>query len=434
LKPDPGREKTLALLSHAGYGTSGITSGTQVFDFSPILLANLRLEEAFLAHVPVATNDPIYDPVGYWQEDVLVGDTITSTGTLATGATALNMSAADALKLGYNATSAHARVGAVLQIYKGTSGAATATDNDNGEQFQITAWASSTQATITRAYGQTADPGGTYPTASKFKLVAWPVPEGSGLLTDQSQSRTVRYNLTQIFRRDITVTRNQIQRRMQSLEDDFLYQIDQRAIEMKREMNSTLIFGSPSTSITGTFAVTPANSGDSRTMAGWIYFLTIAGGAAAGATYDNTAEALTSKVVNGMHFASAVLGGNPQSLVVGGKQSRAVQAFSQDTIRTVPDERVRSGYTTQLRTDTGAVLALITDFNMSLGAEGTAGLIDFSRTRFRPWVDSDFFILVAPTFTDGDSASVLAEWSFECRNAVGTLAAHAIHTALTVPS
>lgn len=424
----------MALLTHAGYGTAGITSGTQVFDFSPILLANLRLEEAVLAHIPVATDDPIYDPVGYWQEDQLVGDTVALSGTLATGATAFNMSAADALKLGYNATSALQRVGAVLQVYLGPGGGAAGTVVDNGEQVQITAWASSTQATITRAYGQAADPGTTYPSGGKWKLVAWPNPEGSTLLTDQSQARTVRYNLTQIFRRDITVTRNQIQRRMQSLDDEFLYQIDQRAIEMKREMNSSAWYGTPSTSITGTFAVTPANSGDNRTMAGIVYFLTIAGGAAAGATYDSTSEAFTAKTLNGMHYASAVLGGNPQTILVGGKQSRGIQAFSQDSIRTVPDERVRAGYTTQIRTDTGAILALVTDFAISLGTEGTVALVDMTRVRFRPWVDSDFFILTAPTFTDGDSASVLAEWSLECRNAVGTLAAHAIHTNLVIPS
>ena len=61
-------------------------------------------------------------------------------------------------------------------------------------------------------------------------------------------------------------------------------------------------------------------------------------------------------------------------------------------------------------------------------------LVDFTRTRFRPWVDADFFVMMAPTFTDGDSARVLAEWTLECRNAVGTLAAHSIHTALTIPS
>ncbi len=424
----------MALLTHAGFGTSGITSGTQIFDFSPVLLANLRLEEGVLSHIPCAYDDEIYDPVGYWQEDQLVGDTVTTTATLATGATTLSLSAADALKLGYNATSALQRTGAILQFYLGTGGGVNTAVNDNGEQVQITAWAGSTSATITRAYGATADPGTTYPSGAKLVLVGWPVPEGSGLLTDQSQARTVRYNLTQIFRRDVTLTRNQIQRRMQSLEDEYLYQIDQRAIEMRREMNKAVWFSSPSTSITGTFAVSPSNSGDNRTMAGIVYFLTIAGSPAGGATYDNTAEGVTSKTINNMHYASAILGGNPTTLFSGGKQSRAIQAFNQDTIRTVPDERVRSGYTTQIRTDTGAVISLVTDFNISLGTEGTIALADLSRMRFRPWVDSAFFILTAPTFTDGDSASVLAEWTLECRNAVSTLAAHSIHTALSIPS
>ena len=421
----------MALLVHAGYGTAGITSGTQVFDFSPVLLANLRLEEAVLSTLNVGPD--IADPVCYWQEDALVGNSVTTTATLATGATTLTVSAADLLKIGYNATVALQRTGAVLQVYFGPGGGSASTPVDNGEQIQVTAFPSATTATITRAYGQTADPGSTYPSGAKWKLVAWPLPEGSNLLTSQEQARTVRYNLTQIFGRDVTITRNQIMRRMQSLEDDFLYQLDQRAIEMKREMNDSAVFGSPSTSITGTFAVSPANSGDNRTMAGLIYFLTIAGGAAAKATFDNTAEAATGVVLNNMHYASAILGGNPLTIFAGGKQERVIQGFSQDSIRTVPDERTRTGFTTQYRTDTGAVLSLVTDFNMSNGAEGTIMLVDLTRVQFRPFVDAQFFVLVAPTFTDGDSARVLAEWSLECRNAVGTLAAHAIHTALTIP-
>ena len=421
----------MALLTHAGYGTSGITSGTQVFDFSPVLLANLRLEEAVLAHLDIGPE--IHDPVCYWQEDALVGNVVTTTATLATGGTTLTASVADLLKIGNNAVAALQRPGAVLQVFFGPGGGAATTPVDNGEQVQVTAFPSTTTATITRAYGQTADPGTTYPSGAKFKLVAWPLPEGSNLGPDQSQARTVRYNLTEIFGRDITITRNQIMRRMQSLDDEFMYQLDQRAIEMKREMNDAIIFGSPSTSITGAFAVSPANSGDNRTMAGLIYFLTIAGGAAAKATFDNTAEAASMLVVNNLHYAAAILGGNPLTLFAGGKQERVIQGFGQDQIRTVPDERVRSGFTTLLRTDTGAVLTLATDFNIDNGAAGTIMLADQTRIQFRPFVDAAFFVLVAPTFTDGDSARVLAEWSLEVRNAVGTLAAHSIHTALTIP-
>ena len=418
----------MALLEHSGFGSQNITSGTQVFDFSDRLLANLRLEEAALAHIPIG--DVIKDPVCYWVEDALVGDTVALTATLATAGTTITVSAADALKIGYNADSSLVRPGAIIQRYQTDAGVAV----DNGEKLQVTAWGSSTTATVTRSYGATADPGSSYLSGTDFRLVGWPLPEGSNLGPDQSQARTPRYNLTQIFGRDITLTRNQIMRMMRSVDDEFMYQVDQRAIEVRRELNMSVIFGESSTSISGTFPVTPANSGDNRTMAGIIQFLTDAGGAAAGATYDSTAEAFTSKLLNGMHYASAILGGNPTTLLMGGLQSRAVNGFGADQIRIVPDSRYRQGWTTVYRTDTGKVLYFLTDFNMSFGAQGTVALIDETRLALRYVEDAAFFVLVAPTFTDGDSARVLGEWSLECRNAIGTLAAHAIHTALTVPS
>ena len=394
------------------------------------MLASLKLEEAVLAHIDVGK--PVRDPVAYWEEDSLVGNTVTLTGTLATAGTTLTISAGDALKIGYNADSALARTGAILQVYTSTG---TTTVTDNGEKVQVTAWGSSTTATITRSYGATADPGTTYDiTTTKLKLVAWPLPEGSDLKTDQSQARTPRFNVTQIFGRDITLTRNQIARLMQAVDDEFMHQVSQRAIEVRRELNDTVIFGESSISLTTAFPLTPANSGDNRTMAGLINFLTDAGGAAAGATYDSTAEAFTPKLLNGMHYASAILGGNPTTIFVGGEQSRVIQGFGQDNIRVVPDARFRSGYSTKYRTDTGAILDLVTDFNLSNGAQGTVMLVDQTRTKLRPVQDAEFFMIVAPTFTDGDSARLLGEWSLECRNAIGTLAAHSVHTALTIPS
>ncbi len=420
----------MALLTASGYSTSGITSGTQVFDFAPWILANLRLEEATIAHIDIG--DPVKDVVGYWIEDQLVGNIVTLTGTLATGGTTLTVAAADLLKIGYNAASALQRPGAILQVQPP---GVTTTVTGNGEQVQVTAFGSSTTATITRSYGITQDPTTTYGIGTTLKLVAWPLPEGSNLGPDQSQARTVRYNLTQIFGRDITITRNQIKRGMQSLDDEFYYQLDQRAIEMKREMNDTIIFGSPSTSITGTFAVTPANSGGSRTMAGLLYFLQSAGGSAsATATYNTTSEAFTPKALNNMQYASAILGGNPDLMITGGTQQRAFQSFSQDLVRIVPNERVRGAFTTLYRTDMGVVVSVVNDLNMSNGSPDTVMLVDPSRIALHPFVDAEFFMLVAPTFTDGDSARVLGEWTLECRNAIGTLAAHAVHTGLSAPA
>src|SRR5467141_3586297 len=153
----------MPLLTHTGYGSQDITSGTQVFDFSPFIYANLRQEEAVIAHLDVG--DPVYDTAFYWIEDALSGNQITTTATLATGGVTMTMSAADIIKIGGSA-----RTGAVLQVISGPGGGAAGTIVDNGEQVQVTAFPSTTTATITRAYGLTADPGSTYPSGAVWKM------------------------------------------------------------------------------------------------------------------------------------------------------------------------------------------------------------------------------------------------------------------------
>jgi hypothetical protein len=421
----------LALQSHTGYGTPDITAGTQVFDYSPVLLASLRLEEAWIAHCPIGKETQ--DVVAYWEEDSLVGNQVTTTATLATGGVTLTASTADLTKVGYNATAGLQRVGAVLQVISGPGGGAAGTPVDNGEQVQITAFPSATTATITRAYGLTADPGSTYPSGAVFKLVGWPLPENSGLGPDQTRARTIRYNFVETFGRDITITRHQALRQMQTIDDEMRYQISQRAIEMKREMNDAALFGSPSGTLTGTFPIS-TGAGDNRTMAGLLYFLRQAGGAAAGATLDSTAEALTAVVLNNLVFATWKLGASPRLIVVGGKQERVIQGFGDDKIRIVPDTVIREGFRTLFRTDVGPVLKMVVDGNMSNGADGSVAIVDQTRIALRPFTQSQFFLLTAPTLNDGDSARLLADWTFECRNAVASLQAHALHTALTIPA
>jgi hypothetical protein len=409
----------MALLTRTGYGTPDITSGTQVFDFSPVILANLRMEEAFLAHIDVG--DPIKDTVFYWQEDALNANQVTQSGTLATTATTLNVAAGQGKRV---------LVGAILQALNTTAG--TTVQNDNGEQVQVTAIATDA-LTITRAYGLTADPGATYPASTIWKIMTrQTLPENSALGTDTSLARLIRYNFTQIFERTVNVSRNQIKRAMQSIDDEFYYQLDQRAIELKREMNDIFIFGSPSASLTAAFPTTGA--ADNRTTAGLLYFLQQAGGATAGGTFDSTAEGLTAKVLNNMQFASAKLGGNPTLVVAGGKQTRLIEGFGADLVRIVPNERVRGAFSTLYRTDLGVVVTLVADLNMGNGAEGTVAFVDPTRFRLHPFIDAEMFVLVAPTFSDGDAARIICEWGLEVRNALVTLAAHSVHTALTIPS
>ncbi len=353
---------------------------------------------------------------------------------LATAGTTLTISAADALKIGYNSDSSLARSGAILQVYTSTG---TTTVTDNGEKVQVTAWLTSTTATITRSYGATADPGTTYASGTDFKLVGWPVPENSQLYVDQSQARTPRYNLTQIFARDIVISRNQQIRKMRTIEDELAYQVDQRSIEVVRELNNSVLHGSPSAAITGTFPLAVASSGDNRTLAGINYFLRIAGGAAAGANYDTTSEDFDPTVLNNQTYAVVKWGARPTHILTGFKQQRVMQGFGSSLVYITPNEKIKAttpAFTTWYRTDSGPILATIVDGNFGDGAQGSSAQLDMSRIRLRPVLDSALFLRTAPTLNDGDAARLIGEWGLEVRNAVGTLKAHALHTGLSVPA
>lgn len=405
----------MALLTHTGYGTSDITSGTQVYDFSPLILASLRQEEAVIAHVDVG--EPVYDTTWYVEEENLLANQLTQSGTFATTATTLNVSTGHGARI---------RVGAVLQVIKDGT-----TVVDNGEQVQVTAIATDA-LTVTRAYGLTADPGTTYAANSIWKVVSQTLPEGSDIQTDLSQKRLITNFVTQIFERTINITRNQIKRRMQGVTSEFDYQMDQRVVELRREMNDTVIFGTQNPAPAASFPATTV--GDNRTMMGLLYALQKKGSPGAGKTYDNTAESLTPAVLNALYYASFKLGGDPSVLFLGGKQARVVEGFGQDLIRIVPNERVRQGFTTLYRTDLGRVLTMVVDGNFEDGAGGTIALVDPERAKLRPFVDAEMFVLTAPTFKDGDAARVICEWGMEVRNAIQSLDAHAIHTKLTIPS
>lgn len=416
------------------FGTQDITSGTQQFDYSPVLLASLALEPSFIAAVNVNMNDPIKDPVAYWEEDSLAGNEVTLTGTLATAGVTITVSAAHLLRIGYNASTSYQKVGAILQV---VSSSGSTTVNGNGEQLQVTAFPSSTTATVTRSYGQTADPGTTYDaTVTILKVVAWPVPEYSGLGPDMTQARRVRFNLTQIFTRDIIISRNQQKRMMRTVRDELGYQLDQRSIEIVREMNNSFLQGEPSAALTGSFPIA-ADHGDNRTLAGIVHWLRLAGGAAAGATYDTTAEDLTPAVLNNMVYATALYGARPSAILTGFLQERVIQGFGTDKIFITPNDRIKSttpNFTTYYRTDMGPVLGSIVDGNFGRGNNESIAVLDMSRISARPFADAALFLQTAPSLQDGDAYRLIAEWSLEVRNAYPTLEAHAYHTALTLPS
>src|ERR1700737_4440638 len=64
---------------------------------------------------------------------------------------------------------------------------------------------------------------------------------------------------------------------------------------------------------------------------------------------------------------------------------------------------------------------------------GVAALVDSSRIRIRPFVNSLFYFITAPTFYDGDSVRAVSKWGLEVRNtAADSIAAHQLITNLNL--
>jgi hypothetical protein len=384
----------VALLTHVGAGSADLGAlNTVRADISDLLLASLLPENNLIGNLPVGSE--FADPTARWVEDRLNANTITDTtsGGQNTSSTTLNVSAADQAIL---------MVGWVLidEATLGTLGA---------EQVQITAFPASGQVTMTRGYGSTT--AVTHAQNASWRVVNSPTYENSDLGPDMSRARVAKNNVITRFDIAVNISQEQIIRANEGyapgVRDELKYQFQQRVAELKRRINNAVIYSRQAASGT---------SSDYATMAGIIAFLdgtynaTAVPQNAAGAAFSDT-------LINNWNALLDRQGSVADQLWMGVNVARAASRIYSDRVRIEQSDETRGFKVKVFDTDLQNSLRLLKDNAIyDTSPNGLAILLDSSRIRLRPFKDSFFYVITAPTFRDGDALRALTKFSLEFRN------------------
>jgi hypothetical protein len=264
--------------------------------------------------------------------------------------------------------------------------------------------------TVVRGYGSTT--GEAHTNGSIFRIIANPAQEGQDAPSDESKTRTKKSNYTQIFQKGINVSYTMRSVLQAGVADEYTFQVARRLMEVMRELDSSLVLGISSSS-QGSDTVY-------RSMGGIVEWASQAAG-----NIDSTSEALTLGVVNDMCKDIWDDGGQPNFILVGGKQKRAISAFEQSARRSVYDSTVAGYVVDKIITDLGFVLDVIVDPWMP---DDTAIVGDLNKVRVMPLRGSAMRAEDLAKTGAAFKGQIYGEYTCEVRNATE---AFAFHNALT---
>ena len=366
--------------------TSYDQSAVYKLDLSEVLAAILLDDTDFVSMIGIS-NEVAKQTKHSWIEDALNAVTIKQSGGTAnqlalgtTSGTLLVLSASQA-----------ARITAGSLLKNQLSG--------KTEVIQVTAL-STNSATVVRGFGSTS--AVTHAAGAVWDIIANPRPQGMTGPKDESTTRGLKYNFTQIFSKGvkITGTAQAIEHAGVSAEDN--YQIDLRLREMKRELDRTAIMG-----IRAATDVVDATYG---TMGGMIDFCGFLN------TTNNisTAETLTTSVLNTMIKKCWDVGLTPTHILVGGVQKQKISSFDAEYRRSSISDR-SAGYTVEdYISDLGISLRVIVDRWMPTDV---AIVFDSAKVKIMPLNGRSFFLEQLAKTGDSNDWQIVGEYTMEVRNA-----------------
>jgi hypothetical protein len=388
----------MALSSTSMLASFDITDKTQEYDISPVLLAALMNDTGVLGVIPVGS--PAMDTTHYWNEIALNSQTCTvdSTGYNSASTTPV-------LASGHGT---RVRVGSILKNLAGGTA--------SPELVQVTA-VSGDNLTVTRAYGGTTAVTATFAANGVLTIVSNPLQEGSDIGTDSSVLPTVTQNYTQILERSILITRNQMKRPMAAIADVLAQSIHDRTMELKRELESTVIHSYKASS--------SASGSDSvyRTMSGLIQLITQT--TALGSTYAYSNFCTQVKTVYDAGAADDI---SRLVLLVPSSRRQTVSSFDASNRRLVESDRRVGYFVEQVVSDIGVVVDVVTSNYLGTTTPFNVILLDAGRTKLMPFQDDAFKLMAAQDWVDGVKRRILGEWTLELRNGGS---AHNLYTNVT---
>lgn len=404
----------MPLFVHTGAGSVDLGSyqtGNVRRDISDLLLASLVTENNLIGSL--AVGEEFGDTSLTWLEDSLNAQTFldNTPGGLGTGTVTLVTSTL--------ADAGVCEVGCI--IVDETIGNFT-----TGEQMQVTA-ISGQNLTISRGYGGTT--AVTHANGDVYRVIERPTYENSDLGRDLTKARIVKTNIIERFERNINISQEAILRAKYNyapgVPNELKYQFEQRVRELLREMNNTAIYSRQSASgITGDYA----------TLGGLVQWL-IGGTGSLNTTatpFNANGSTLSDVILNTQNRTIINNGALPDWVFGGTLMADNLSKLYNDRIRIVQDDTTRGFKVKEFDTTLQNTLRIMWDRQIydntgttptpsgstapSTAGNGLMFLLDSGRIRIRPFLESLFFTLQAPSFRDGDACRMLSKWTMEIRN------------------
>jgi hypothetical protein len=214
--------------------------------------------------------------------------------------------------------------------------------------------------TVTKAYGNSPTIAKSS-TVSKFFVVAQPWTDIADASSDISRARNKRRNFMQIFERAIEITKTRENMSMEAMVNELQYQIQARTMEIKRELNISLLRGAAyySSGFSGRI--------ERSTMQGIERYLwdPDMDGTDEKTTVIQASAALTQALINTLAYQIYDKGGLGEGsdpiIVVGPKQQRVISGMEKELRRVEAGEKTVGYYKSVFLSDLGTEIPVVVD-------------------------------------------------------------------------
>jgi len=257
--------------------------------------------------------------------------------------------------------------------------------------------------TVIRGYGGT--PSSPISAGQTIRILGNAALEGDDASAARFSSRQRVANYTQIFSATVEVSGSELAVRQIGLRDELDYQKNQRARELLRDLENSLINGvAPAASPQGSSTIR-------RTMRGLLSFIT-SNRFAPGQNLP-TGSSLTEQMLNlALRSIWSSSAGNVDLIVVGGPEKRAINNFVASNRRFTADGESYKSLVNVYESDFGVCRVVLSRYV----PPGTVLLLDSSRIDVLPLAGRSFHYKPLASTGDREAGLVVGEYTLELRN------------------
>jgi len=391
---------TSFMAAPGGY-TSGLLAGKlDKVDCSQVLAAVIKADRAILGHIKMGA--VAHNIEFNWIEDGLNEVTFKAYTSVSTSVTVI----------GFTGTASLANACRYLSVIAPRELAVGAAST--GFILQVTSVVGASTL-YTQLYGSLAHVTSTG--SVQWVVISQPYGDSDDASSDISKIRGKKKNFTQIFERAIEIGQSRKGMDMEAVVNELQYQIKNRTLEIKRELDISALLSRGSTSGATSFSADM----DVRTFQGIIEYIR-------DPNLDQTREdttvsnlagvALTITAINGLLYDLWDAGGLDETadpiIVVGARQQRVIASWEKDIRRVEQGERQVGYYRDIFLSDMGNELPIVLDRWMPAN---TVLILDRSRVALRPLAGDAWHMEKMAKTGRSEKWQLSGQYGLELRNA-----------------